>query len=639
MNFFDAQDKAHRSTRWLVVVYVLATILIVLGVTLVVGVAVYLLDDVSNYVSVYEYLGNYSGPFIGVALVTAVFILGATIFKASMLSSGGGRVASDLGGTLVQPDVNDPLRRRLRNVVEEIAIASGVPVPEIYVLESESGINAFAAGHSPGDAAVAVTRGALEMLDRDELQGVIGHEFSHILNGDMRLNIRLMGVLFGIMAIALVGRTILRGARHARGRGAAPVFVLGGGLLAVGGIGIVLARLIKAAVSRQREYLADASAVQFTRQTNGIANALKKIGGLGHHSYLTAADPEEVNHMLFGSGASLSGLFATHPPLTDRIRALDPSFDPRDYPAVNDGTRRAVEQSAAVDSGLASAVAAGGAAPAPESIVDMVGETRAEHVAYAAAIRESVPDALYDAAHSAETAYFLAIALVLAHRSPALEQQFAMIEQQLGRERAQMIRRLHATLSETGPEYRLPLLGIAFPALKRRPAPQLAYLLELVGNLIDVDGEIDLYEYCYYRILTVHVERAAGPSRRRPVLRVSKAPVREAAVSLLRVIARYGHADDAEQARAFEKGMTVFGKWGEAFDYDTQEAGSTADLDEALELLVALNGKGKEMLLEAVAAVVTSDDQLSLAEAGLIRVICASLDCPLPPILVGKSAA
>jgi Zn-dependent protease with chaperone function len=639
VNFFDAQDKAHRSTRWLVLVYVLATILIVLGVTLVVGAAMYLLDDASDYVSVYDYLGNYSGPFTGVAVVTAVFILGATGFKASMLSSGGGRVASDLGGTLVQPDVNDPLRQRLRNVVEEMAIASGVPVPEIYVLESESGINAFAAGHSPGDAAVAVTRGALEMLDRDELQGVIGHEFSHILNGDMRLNIRMMGVLFGIMAIALIGRTILRGARHARGRGAAPVFVLGGGLLAVGGIGIVLARLIKAAVSRQREYLADASAVQFTRQTTGIASALKKIGGLGHHSYLTAADPEEVNHMLFGSGSRLSGLFATHPPLTDRIQALEPGFDPSDYPEVNDATRRAVERSAAVDSGLTSAVAPSDGPPPPESIVEMVGETRAEHVAYAAAIRESVPAALYDAAHSTEMAYFLAIVLVLARRSPALEQQFAMIEQQLGPERAQMIRRLHAALAETGQEYHLPLLGIAFPALKRRPAPQLDYLLELVGNLIDVDGEIDLYEYCYYRILSVHVERAADPSRRRPVRRVSKGPVREAAANLLRVIARYGHADDAARARAFGKGLAVFGKWGEAFEYRTSEACSTADLDDALELLVTLNGKGKELLLEAITAVVTSDGQLAFAEAGLIRAICASLDCPLPPILVEKSAA
>jgi Zn-dependent protease with chaperone function len=218
VNFFDAQDKAHRSTRWLVTVYIIATILIVLGVTLVIGVALYLVDDMQSYMSIYDYFLHHPGVFAGIVVVTVLFIVGATIFKASVLSSGGGRVARDLGGTAVAPDVSDPLRRRLRNVVEEMAIASGLPVPEIYVLESESGINAFAAGHAPGDAAIAVTRGTLELLDRNELQGVIGHEFSHVLNGDMRLNIRLMGVLFGIMAIALVGRTILRGVRHARRR-------------------------------------------------------------------------------------------------------------------------------------------------------------------------------------------------------------------------------------------------------------------------------------------------------------------------------------------------------------------------------------------------------------------------------------
>jgi hypothetical protein len=446
-------------------------------------------------------------------------------------------------------------------------------------------------------------------------------------------------VLFGIMVIALIGRTILRGARHARGRDAAPVLVLGGGLLAIGGIGIVLARLIKASVSRQREYLADASAVQFTRQTTGIANALKKIGGLGQHSYITAADPEEVNHMLFGSGSRMRGLYATHPPLMDRIRALDPSFEPGDYPDVNDSTRRAVEQSAAVDSDLVSAMAAGAETSLPESIVDMVGDTRSEHVAYAAAIRESVPATLYDAAHSTEMAYFLAIALVLARDGTLVDKQFTMIEQQIGPERARMIRGFHTALAETGPEYRLPLLGIAFPALKRRPVPQLDYLQELVGNLIDVDDEIDLYEYCYYRVLTSQIQQATQPSLRRPVLRVSKGRVREAAANLLRVIARYGHERDGERAHAFDKGMAVFGKWGEAFSYDEGQSYSTAELDEALELLVALNGKGKELLLEAVTGVVTSDDRLSVAEAELIRAICASLDCPLPPILVQRDAA
>ena len=216
-----------------------------------------------------------------------------------------------------------------------------MPVPEIYVLEQESGINAFAAGFEPNDAAVAVTRGALELLDRDELQGVIAHEFSHILNGDMRLNIRLMGILFGIMVLALVGRLILRGARYGslgsskRNGGAAVILIMGLGLMILGYVGMFFARVIKAGVSRQREFLADASAVQFTRQTDGIANALKKIGGYSHGSRIESTNPEEVSHMLFGTGSQLSGLFATHPPLLERIRALEPGFRQDDLPHVD----------------------------------------------------------------------------------------------------------------------------------------------------------------------------------------------------------------------------------------------------------------------------------------------------------------
>ncbi len=322
MNFFDAQDQARRSTRRLVLVYITATILIVAGVTAtilivagvtgIVGFGVYSGAQYAGQmgsVTPGQFISNNPGLFASIALVATLLILGSSLFKTSRLSAGGGRVAVDMGGTQVPTDVQDPLRRRLRNVVEEMAIASGVPVPEIYVMEQEHGINAFAAGFSPSDAAIAVTRGTLELLDRDELQGVIAHEFSHILNGDMKLNIRLMGVLFGIMVLGLIGRLIMRGGYHAnivssrRDRGSAAILIVGIGLVILGGIGVFFARLIKASVSRQREFLADASAVQFTRQSAGIAGALKKIGGYSGGSKINATDPEEVSHMLFGSGA------------------------------------------------------------------------------------------------------------------------------------------------------------------------------------------------------------------------------------------------------------------------------------------------------------------------------------------------
>ncbi len=645
MNFFDAQDQARRTTRRLVFVYVLATILIVLGVTLIVGVALFNFTEAGYTVTASDFLERQAPILIATAILTSLFILGATAYKTAALSSGGGRVAVEMGGTLVPSDVRDPLRRRLRNVVEEMAIASGMPVPDIYVLEQEHGINAFAAGYAPGDAAIAVTRGTLELLDRNELQGVIGHEFSHILNGDMRLNIRLMGVLFGIMVLGLMGRTILRGGRHAsivssrRGKGAPVILVIGLGLTVLGAIGVFFARAIKASVSRQREYLADASAVQFTRQTEGLANALKKIGGYSGGSLLRATDPEEVSHMLFGTGAKLSGMFATHPPLTERIQALDPNFKASDYPDVDTRLRSPVEDGAAFSAaheGVTTALAGGSAAALSESINDMVGDPENEHVAFALHVRRSVPELLYDAAHSHELAYLLVVALILDSSGRATERQLKLAEEQLGRERTQLIRQYYEEISNTGAEYRLPLMGIAFPALKLRPAPQLSYLIDLAGRLIEVDGEIDLYEYCFYRILVSNLGQANDPSGRQKRRRVAREPVRRAAADLLRVIARHGHTDDAERRRAYAAGISVFGKWGRDFAYEADHKYSVAVLDRSLEMLLSLNGDGKQMLLKAVTAVVMSDKTLSVAEAELIRAICASLDCPLPPILIER---
>jgi Zn-dependent protease with chaperone function len=642
MNFFEAQDHARRTTRWLVVVYVIATALIVLGVTLVVGFALFGTSMDGHRYSFTGMLSANPVPLLITALLTTLFIVGASIYKTSVLSAGGGRVAQDMGGTLVPANAQDPLRRRLRNVVEEMSIASGVPVPEIYVLEEESGINAFAAGYAPGDAAIAVTRGTLELLDRDELQGVVAHEFSHVLNGDMRLNIRLMGVLFGILILGLMGRLVLRGGHHARfasgrrGKGGAAIVLIGLGLAILGWIGVFFARMIKAAVSRQREYLADASAVQFTRQPNGIANALKKIGGYSEASYLRAADPEEISHMLFGSGAKFVGLFATHPPLTKRIRALDPSFRESDYPVVKP---RSLSDTMAEDDVSKMAPAAGSPGPAsaelPQMLVDSAGHPDLHHLAFAQRLRASIPESLYDASHSAELALLLVIALIIDRSGAASERQLGLAEEQLGAERARVIRRLYDELTKISPEYRLPLLDIAFPALKLRPEAQLDYLVELASRMIEVDGQVDLYEYCFYRVLRTNLGQAIDPPGRAGAQRVGRRDLRQAAVDLLAVVADYGHEDDAQSERAFDAGKAKFGKWAKNHTYRSREHYSLATLDRSLDVLAALNGKGRRAMLEAVTSVATYDNEVTIAEAELIRAICASLNVPLPPLLTG----
>lgn len=648
MNFFAAQDRARQASRRLVAAYIVATILIVAGVTAIVTFALFTFTDAGygSYTAADYLTQNWAIPAV-VALLTTLFIVGASMFKTAALSSGGGQVARQVGGTLVPANVQDPLRRRLRNVVEEMAIASGVPVPEIYVLEEESGINAFAAGFTPSDAAVAVTRGALELLDRDELQGVIAHEFSHVLNGDMRLNIRLMGVLFGIMVLGLIGRLIVRGGYHTsiitsrRDRGAPVILIVGLGIAILGGIGMFFARIIKAGVSRQREYLADASAVQFTRQSGGIANALKKIGGYSQGSLIKEADPEEVSHMLFGSGSKLFGIFATHPPLVDRIQALDPSFKESDFPRVDprqyrQSSQAESEAAAGFAGDVTTALASGGAQVLAESIAETVGQPENEHVEYARHLRQSIPASLYDAAHSVELAYLLTIALILDRSGKVVDRQLALAREQLGTERAKLLRRFYDELASTGAEYRLPLLEIAFPALKLRPAEALSYLVSLATRMIEVDGEIDLYEYCFYRILMSNLGQAVDPTGGRRAVRSRRSELQSSVIDLLRVLADYGHDNEDQRVAAFGTGIKSLGTWAQEYEYASDRKRTVSLLSRSLDVLLGLNSKGKQSLLLAISATAGHDGKLTITEAELIRAVCATLDYPLPPILVHK---
>jgi len=635
VNFFEAQDNARRATRWLVIVYVIATLLIVAGVTVLVAGA-------------FAQQGRSPDPavLLIVAGAAMALIIGATLFKTARLSSGGGRVAADMGGTLVPDNETDPLRRRLRNVVEEMAIASGVPVPEIYVMEREEGINAFAAGFAPGDAAIAVTRGTLELLSRDELQGVIAHEFSHILNGDMRLNIRMMGVLYGIMVIGLIGRFILRGSYHGsmisrgRNKNSGGALAIGLGLTVLGWIGVFFARVVKAAVSRQREFLADASAVQFTRQSDGIANALKKIGGFDAHSFIKAADPEEVSHMLFAVGANFSSLFATHPPLTERIRAIDPQFDESQYPAVRAAGRQMEIDDNGTDPVAGFATLSGVEAAVPQSLAASIGRPGLEHLEFAKKLRRSIPADIALAAHEPAQAYLMTFALIIDVSNDAADRQIDLLQLKLGDERAQLIRNYHQAILKMGAEFRMPLLEISFPALKRMPSQKLEFLLDLARELIELDGKIDFYEFCIYRILTRNLSQAMAPSARRQMRRpASRSAVRTAAVQVLSLLAERGHESADEKRQSFEAGLAVFGDWSESTQFTPIAADAVALFDQSLDVLQRMNSAATQSFLEAVNITASHDGKVSLQEAEMIRAICASLDYPLPPMLSDLPAA
>lgn len=625
MNFFEQQARARRNSTRLIVLFALA----VLGIMVMVGLLVLLT------------IGPQPGVLLAAALGTLAVIGLGSLFRIASLRSGGEPVARQLGGVPVPEDTRDPQLRRLRNVVEEMSIASGVPVPKIYVLEQEAGINAFAAGYSTSDAVVAVTRGALDRLNRDELQGVIAHEFSHVLNGDMRLNIRLIGVLFGILMIGIIGRKILL---HGRGfRNSATLAVIGMALaaMAVGSLGMFFGRMIKAGVSRSREVLADASAVQFTRQTAGIAGALKKIGGLDAGSRLAhREDAEEVSHMLFGDGTGLSGLFATHPPLIKRIQALEPGFRPEQLARL-----QAKWQSTPPD-GLQEDVALGLVAPGealpsvdralsvtPPMVVAQVAHPNDDDYDRAHALVSAISEALHDVATHREAAMPLVLALLLDDRAGLRERQHSEIVARLGAAVATEAAHLREThLLELHPMLRLPLAAMAFPVLRRRPRPELATFLDTVHAVVHADNQVSLFEYCLGRLLEVQLREALDPARHIRFGRRKPGNVKSEFATLLAVVAHAGNPGDAAAAqRAYLAGMQrVLPR--DHLPYAPPASGVQA-LDAVWEPLDALDPLAKQVMVEAITAAISHDGQVSVAESELLRTICGVLHCPLPPTL------
>lgn len=625
MNFFERQAAARRVSTRLLVLFALAVAGIVAAVMLAVAM----------------FWGPDPRALAAAACVTVAIIGLGSLYRIASLRGGGDSVAQQLGGTLVPESTPDASLRRLRNVVEEIAIASGVPVPRLYVLEHEAGINAFAAGYSPSDAVLAVTRGALDRLNRDELQGVVAHEFSHVLNGDMRLNIRLIGVLFGILMLGLIGRRILEHGRGVgRGKGAGAIVVAALIAVVVGTIGLFFGRMIKAGVSRTRERLADASAVQFTRQTQGLAGALKKIGGVTGGSRLAERDAEEVSHMLFGDGVGFRGLFATHPPLLERIQALEPQFRAEQLDALQARWMAAPPDGLHEDRMLGLDAQAAGTLPpegaqlavSPRSVVAQVAQPAPDDYRRADAIAAGLPEALRDLATQREAVSPLLLALLLAPEGELQQRQRADIAARLGTDCAAHALRIHEQLTaDLHPSLRLPLAALAFPVLRLRPRPQLEAFLDTVSAVSHADGEVSLFEYCLGRLLHVQVRESLDPARhaRFGRRRLSQAQVEVA--TLLQVVAQAGH-DDAESARrAYLSGMQrVFPQAHPP--YAPQPRGAVA-LDAAWPVLDALDPMAKQVLVEAITAAVSHDGRLSVPEAELLRTICGVLHCPLPPML------
>ena len=620
MNFFESQAQARRQTRWLVLLFALAVVGIVLAVDLLVLV---LFGGIGNEQS--PPLTELAPTLAFASLATLGLIGLSTLYKTLRLRSGGGsRVAESMGATRLIDDPQDLKLQRLRNVVEEMSIASGMPMPAIYIMEQESGINAFAAGYGAGDAVVAVTRGALEQLERDELQGVIAHEYSHMLNGDMRLNVRLMGVLFGILVLTVVGRQLLRGGHSSkRGNQAA---LLGLGLIVVGYIGVFFGRWIKAGVSRQREYLADASAVQFTRQTSGLAGALKKIAGLDMGSHLQSPDTEEVSHMLFANGLH-SRMFATHPPIELRIRRLDPHFKPA--PTAAPGPSSAPVSSAGLPAGMAGFAV--GTATDVTRISELAGDLAPARVQHASQLRESLPEQLRGAARDPAQAPALIMALLLSDDTRALNAQLALITAEWDAAVCSQVQALQAQARALQPHQTLPLVAISLPALRARPAAALENLQNTVRGLIHADGVVTVSEYALGAMLAGQLGEALRPAAAAGGRNLRLAEVEAEIEMLLAVFAGVGHPGAPQRAaQAFQSGLNaVLPRLARPYRAPHQWHET---LDRSLLRLDRLLPLAKAQLLDAIVVTLRHDGRITSDEYELLRSVCASLHCPLPPL-------
>jgi Zn-dependent protease with chaperone function len=695
MDFFGHQDKARSNTRRLVFLFGMALLLTNAAIYFALACIFRLI-----HLTFGSHAGHFSGPwlaklstyFAGGGMwswellgwvtvgVFSVMILGCG-YKLWQLSGGGAAVAELLGGRLLDLNTRDADERRLLNVVEEMAIAAGLPVPDVYLLEDECGINAFAAGNSTSEAAIGITFGALKLLSRDELQGVVAHEFSHILNGDMRLNTRLIGWFHGIMGLVILGRILTLSflyrerpasmvwGSHRRGRGTGgpflhpmfiPAFVLGAICIAAGSVGAFFARIVKSAVSRQREYLADAAAVQFTRNPGGLAGALKKIGGLRWRSMLDSARAEEASHMYFSNGVRPRWFrfTATHPPLIKRIQQLEPDFDGRFKPV---SLERVLSESRAaaayrregtdknVDFARLSAVI-GPAAAAQEMLyakaaresrpsassqtpkVVLLPAINARHLDYAGVLLRSIPDLLTLSLREPSGAVAIVYAMVCSKDPDRRASQLEAIAGNADQGILHETTRLLPQVDQVDPGALLPMADLAIRALRQLSPDQYEVFRANLRSLIEADEQIDLFEYMLEKMIVRHLDPGFRAVRRPPTQYYTLQPLIPACAVLLSGLARIGHDSEEAAEAALYNGAAKLGP-ERPIDLLPLEYCNLPQIDAAIQQAVEASLPVKKRIFEAMVCAAATDGRLNRREAELLRAIADALDMPLPPFL------
>ena len=629
-NFFQRQADARSSCQKLVILFIAAVFLIIVALYFAIRLIwfIYLFTESfsTNTAKAHSYFAKlhaftFWDPafFIFIAAIVTLFILVASLVKMSTLQKGGGTIAEMLGGRLIPGTSKNPAERQLLNIVEEMAIASGIHVPLVFVLDKEKSINAFAAGLTLYDAAIAVTQGTLDQLSRDELQGVIAHEFSHILNGDTRLNIQLIGIIYGILVIGIIGGQILE---HYRISARYVIIFIGGIMLAIiGYTGSFLGRLIQSAVCRQRELLADASAVQFTRNPHGLANAFKKIGGYTFGSRINSVTTKQARHLFFGEshGSGLfSGFLATHPPLEERIRLLEPTFDGKfaKIKAVEtlDATPRITTR--------------------PADIVSSVGNPGKESFGNSLALLALIPVQIREALNTPHGAASVICALLLGNDSKEKAAQLNALQRAIvlqgNIEEAVRFSELIAKLPQN---IRLPLVQLAMPSLRSLNGMEKRNFLMIINALITADNQVTLFEFVIEWMLNKLLSDMENISSKASYF--SYSAIGLDILIILRALACAGKIGSKEKAQqAFAAGIARIPEIeSKKPDFYYEENIAFLRVSNALKQLNLASFKIKQSVIDACAHCAFADQTINANEAELLRVISLAMNCPLPPFV------
>lgn len=645
MDFFSSQESAKRNTTKLYLLFGLA-ILSLVAVTniFVMFVFGFASTQMTSMAATQSMIFDWQQFLIVGAAVAAVVLFGS-LYKIRALSGGGARIAEMLDGRLLLGNGDNLKEQQLLNVVEEMAIASGVPVPPVYVLD-EQGINAFAAGYAPADAVIGVSAGAVDLLSREQLQGVIAHEFSHILHGDMKINIRLIGVLHGILILGIIGRHLLYArprVRSSRSKGQGAQIAIGLGLLAIGYIGVFFGNIIKAAVSRQREYLADASAVQFTRNPDGIAGALMQIAQHSHHSYLNHPSSSEISHSLFEENAPsyLSKFYATHPPLEQRIGAILPRWDGSFDLLKNSSKSQPIQsgQSASVSpeqkpmspqEKMAALLTGMGGLAVADEMISHVGNPSEKHIESASQIIDEIPDALLSAAREPSSARAVVYFLLLHQSDKHRTEQLKFIEKSSDVGVFGEVQNLMGSVKHIDPAERLPVVSIAIASLRQLSKEQYGLFKANIEKMIGLDGKVSLFEWAIQKTVFHSLDAVFGDA---PSVKYGKKELAGCLRSnsiLLSILVYSNKHEGLSSSNVFSKGQKQLGLKVELIPV---EGISFEMLNDALAELAEIKPLQKPALLKACASVIIADGKVEPIEVELLRAVAATIDCPMPPLV------